>query len=34
MKTKIQIKSIFGEILFEYKSENNSLKKTLIKAKH
>ena len=29
MKTKIQIKSIWGKILFEHESENNSTKKTL-----
>jgi len=28
MKIKIQIKSIFGEILFEYEKENNTIKKT------
>ena len=32
MKIKIQIKSIFGKILFEYESENNSIRKTLIEA--
>jgi hypothetical protein len=32
MKTKIQIKSIWGSLLFEYESENNSIKKTLEKA--
>ncbi|MCO7317761.1 pentapeptide repeat-containing protein [Riemerella anatipestifer] len=32
MKTKIQIKSIFGEILFEYEKENNSIEKTLMVA--
>jgi len=32
MKTKIQIKSIFGKLLFEYESENNTIKKTVIKA--
>ena len=32
MKTKIQIKSIFGKVLFEYEIENNSIKKTLEKA--
>jgi len=32
MKTKIQIKSIFGNLLFEYESENNSIKKALIEA--
>ena len=32
MKTKIEIKSIFGSVLFEYEKENNSVKDTLIKA--
>ena len=32
MKTKIQIKSIFGNLLFEYEKENNTIKQTLIKA--
>lgn len=32
MKTKIQIKSIYGSILFEYEKENNSIKDALIKA--
>lgn len=32
MKTKIQIKSVFGKILFEYESEDNSLKKTVEEA--
>ena len=32
MKTKIQIKSIFWKLLFEYESENNTIKETLIKA--
>ena len=32
MKTKIQIKSIFGEILFEFSKENNTIKDTLIEA--
>jgi hypothetical protein len=32
MKTKIQIKSVFGKLLFEYESENNSLRKTVEKA--
>ena len=32
MKTKIQIKSMLGEILFEVKTENNSIKKTIEKA--
>jgi hypothetical protein len=29
MKTKIQIKSVFGKLLFEYETENNTLKKTI-----
>ena len=29
---KIQIKSIFGKVLFEYKKENNTIKDTLIEA--
>ena len=29
METKIQIKSIFGEVKFEYECENNSIKKTV-----
>jgi len=32
MKTKIKIKSIFGKLLFEYNTENNSVKKTLLQA--
>ena len=32
MKTKIQIKSVWGSILFEYESENNSVKETIIEA--
>jgi len=32
MKTKIQIKSIFGKILFEFEKEDNSIKDTLIEA--
>ena len=32
MKTKIEIKSICGSILFEYEKENNSIKETLIEA--
>lgn len=31
-KVKIQIKSIFGDVLFEYEKENNTLKDTLKKA--
>ena len=36
MKTKIQIKSIWGNVLFEYEKEDNTIKDTLkeaIKAK-
>lgn len=32
MKTKIEIKSIFGEVLFEYEKENNTFLKTLKEA--
>jgi hypothetical protein len=32
MKTKIEIKSVFGNVLFEYEKENNTIKETLIKA--
>ena len=32
MKTKIEIKSIFGSVLFEHESENNTIKKTLEEA--
>jgi len=32
MKTKIEIKSIFGNVLFEFKKESNSVKDTLIEA--
>jgi len=32
MKTKIQIKSIFGKVLFEYEKENNTIKDTVIAA--
>ena len=32
MKTKIEIKSIFGNVLFEYEKENNTIKDTLEKA--
>ena len=32
MKTKIQIKSIYGSILFEYEKENNSVRDTLLEA--
>ena len=33
MKTKIQIKTIWGKLLFEHESENNSTKKTLEQAR-
>ena len=32
MKTKIEIKSICGSILFEYEKENNNVKETLFEA--
>jgi len=32
MKIKIQIKSYFNEVLFEYETENNTIKKTVEKA--
>ena len=32
MKTKIQIKSVFGNILFEYEKEDNTIAKTLLEA--
>ena len=32
MKTKIQIKSILGKVIFEFESENNCITKTLEKA--
>ena len=32
MKTKIEIKSIWGKLLFEFEKEDNSIKKTLLKA--
>ena len=32
MKTKIEIKSIFGDLLFEFEKENNSVKETLMEA--
>jgi hypothetical protein len=32
MKMKIQIKSVFGKVLFEYEKDNNSIKDTLIEA--
>ena len=32
MKTKIEIKSVFGNVLFEYEKEDNNIKDTLIEA--
>ena len=32
MKTKIQIKSFFGSVLFEFEKENNTIKDTLVEA--
>ena len=32
MKTKIEIRTVFGKLLFEYESENNTIKKTVNKA--
>ena len=32
MKTKIEIKSVFGKVLFEYEKENNTIKETLTEA--
>ena len=32
MKTKIEIKSVFGKLLFEYEKESNTIKDTLLKA--
>ena len=32
MKTKIEIKSVFGKVLFEYEKENNTIKDTIIEA--
>jgi hypothetical protein len=34
MKTKIQIKSIFGKLLFEFEKEDNTVKETVIEAKN
>ena len=31
-KVKIQIKSVFGRVLFEYEKENNTIKDTLVEA--
>ena len=32
MKVKIQIKSVFGDVLFEFEKENNTIKDTLLEA--
>ena len=32
MKVKIQIKSVFGKLLFEFEKENNTIKDTLLEA--
>ena len=32
MKVKIQIKSVFGKVLFEYEKEDNTVKQTMIEA--
>ena len=32
MKNKIEIKSIFGKLLFEFEKEGNSIKETLMEA--
>ena len=32
MKTKIEIKSIFGDLIFEFEKENNTIKDTLLEA--
>ena len=32
MKTKIEIKSIFGKLLFEFEKENNTVKETLLES--
>ena len=32
MKTKIEIKSVFGDVLFEFEKENNTVKDTLTEA--
>jgi hypothetical protein len=32
MKTTVQIKTIFGKLLFEFEKENNSIKETLLEA--
>ena len=31
-KVKIQIKSVFGKVLFEYEKEDNTIKDTLVEA--
>jgi hypothetical protein len=32
MKTKIEIKTLFGQVLFEFEKENNSIKDTIVEA--
>jgi hypothetical protein len=32
MKTEIEIKSVFGKVLFSFEKEDNSIKETMIKA--
>ena len=32
MKTKIEIESVFGKLLFEYEKENNTVRDALLKA--
>ena len=32
MKTKIEIKSVFGSVLFELEKEDNTIKDTIIEA--
>ena len=32
MKTKIEIKSVFGDLIFEFEKENNTIKDTLLEA--
>ena len=32
MKTKIEVKSVFGDVLFEFEKENNTVKDTLTEA--
>ena len=33
MKTKIEITSVSGQLLFEYEKENNTVKDTLLEAR-